>query len=180
MIHYNNGGVVVRDMEWADIGILAGNAKDPNLHRLYEDEFPFHPRFPLASRDLGACAMLVCEAEGEIAGHASLYWSAQWGAYEYMDVPQIDDLNVSEKFRRRGLGSRLLDVCEQLAADRADRICLPLGLAQASGHALRMLVRRGYVPDGHGFWRSDMSIPAGASIRIDDDVHLYLIKELKK
>ena len=84
------------------------------------------------------------------------------------------------KFRRRGLGHIMMNVCEQLAATRCDRICLGVGLYRDYGTAQRMYVKRGYVPDGSGVWYGDENIEPGRDVCNDDDLVLFLSKNLRK
>lgn len=55
-----------------------------------------------------------------------------------------------EIYRRRGIGSKLMDVAEEIAAKYSDTAYLGVGLHSGYGSAQRMYVKRGYIPDGSG------------------------------
>ena len=52
-----------------------------------------------------------------------------------MGWPEVCDFNVLEKFQRRGIGSRILAVAEDLASQTSDTICLGVGLHSGYGTA---------------------------------------------
>lgn len=176
MIHYNIGGVVIRDIEMKDIEILTEGEKAQGWHWASTEKTASR----LPDRDAGKCVVLVAEYNGEPAGYVSLYWNAESGAYKDLQIPEIVDFNVLVKFRRKGIGSKLMDVCEQLAGTRCDRVCLGVGLYRDYGTAQRIYVKRGYIPDGTGAWYGADNCVPGKNYCLDDDLILFLSKELKK
>ena len=84
-----------------------------------------------------------------------------------------------EKYRRHGIGSRLMDAAEQIASNYADTVYLGVGLHSGYGSAQRMYVRRGYLPDGSGVWFQDRVCEPYASCCNDDDLNLYFSKKLR-
>ena len=176
MIYYNIGNVTIRDIEMADIEALTAAEQAQGWHWANTEKTASR----LPARDAGECVVMVCEYDGEPAGYVSLYWNAEWGAYKNMNIPEIVDFNVLVKFRRRGLGHIMMNVCEQLAATHSDRIGRGVGLYRDYGTAQRMYVKRGYVPDGSGVWYGDENIEPGKDVCNDDDLVLFLSKNLKK
>lgn len=83
-----------------------------------------------------------------------------------------------EKFRERGVGSRLMDAAETIAARYADTVYLGVGLHSGYGAAQRMYVKRGYIPDGSGVWYKDRVCESYTPCENDDDLVLYLSKRL--
>ena len=175
MIYYNIGNVTIRDIEMADIEALTAAEQAQGWHWANTEKTASR----LPARDAGECVVMVCEYDGEPAGYVSLYWNAEWGAYKNMNIPEIVDFNVLVKFRRRGLGHIMMNVCEQLAATHSDRICLGVGLYRDYGTAQRMYVKRGYVPDGSGVWYGAENAVPGENYCLDDDLILFLSKELR-
>ena len=112
----------------------------------------------------------VCVAEwsGQVAGHVSLLWEAHDSVLGAEGIPEIYDLKVFPLFRRRGIGSALLDELEAYASTRSKRVGLNVGLHSGYGPAQRLYVRRGYVPDGSGAVIEGVTVPEGATIRFDD------------
>ena len=85
-----------------------------------------------------------------------------------------------EKFRERGVGSRLMDAAETIAARYADTVYLGVGLHSGYGSAQRLYAKRGYLPDGSGVWYRDAVCEPYAICRNDDDLILYLSKVFDK
>ena len=176
MIYYNIGNVTIRDIEMADIEALTAAEQAQGWHWATTEKTASR----LPARDAGECIVMVCEYEGQPAGYVSLYWNAPAGAFKNMNIPEIVDFNVLIKYRRKGLGHTMMNVCEQLAATKCDKICLGVGLYRDYGTAQRMYVKRGYVPDGSGVWYGDENIDPGKDVCNDDDLMLFLSKDLRK
>jgi ribosomal protein S18 acetylase RimI-like enzyme len=93
-------------------------------------------------------------------------------------MPDIRDFNVLIKYQKKGIGNKILDVAEELAANFNDSVSLAVGLHNGYGAAQRMYVKRGYIPDGTGVWYNDrISEPYSHCVN-DDDLVLYLSKNL--
>ena len=90
------------------------------------------------------------------------------------------DFGVLEKYRKNGIGTRLMDVAEQLARAYGPAVCLGVGLHSGYGGAQRLYAKRGYLPDGSGVWYRDAVCEPYASCRNDDDLILYLSKVFDK
>lgn len=58
------------------------------------------------------------------------------------------------------------------------QIGLGVGLYADYGAAQRLYVRRGYMPDGAGLTWNNEPAEAGAMVRVDDDLLLWLHKPL--
>lgn len=82
------------------------------------------------------------------------------------------------KYRRRGIGSRILDVAENFASESSRTITLAAGLHAGYGSAQRLYIKRGYVPDGSGVWYRGNKLEPYADCCNDDDLVLYLYKRL--
>mgnify|MGYP002515105738 CR=1 FL=1 len=139
---------------------------------------PYTPR--LADHNAGKAAALVAEYNGEVAGYLNVYFDADAGPYNGLHLPELVDFGVLEKFRRKGIGTKLMDVAEQIASEKADTVVLAVGLHSGYGSAQRMYVKRGYVPDGSGVWYGDENIDPGKDVCNDDDLMLFLSKDLRK
>lgn len=83
-----------------------------------------------------------------------------------------------EKYRRNGIGTKLMDIAEQIASEYADIVYLGVRLHAGYGSAQRMYVKRGYVPIGSGVWYGNKVCEQYANCRNDDDLVLYLSKKL--
>ncbi len=175
MIYYNIGNVTIRDVNMADVEALTAAELEQGCHWATTEQTASR----LPARDAGKCIVMICECEGEPAGYVSLYWNAPEGPFKDKQIPEVVDFNVLPKHRRKGLGNTMLNVCEQLAATRCDKICLGVGLYRDYGTAQRMYVKRGYVPDGSGVWYCNENVDPGKDVCNDDDLVLFLSKDLR-
>lgn len=89
------------------------------------------------------------------------------------------DFGVLEKYRRLGIGTVLMNAAEKIAAEYADMVSLGVGLHSGYGSAQRMYVKRGYIPDGSGVWYHDAVCGQNADCCNNDDLVLYLSKQLR-
>lgn len=127
----------------------------------------------------GKCVSLTAEYQGVPAGYINVYLQGLSGPFAGKGWPEIVDFGVLEKYRRRGIGTRLMDAAEQAAARVADTVWLGVGLHAGYGSAQRMYVRRGYVPDGSGVWYGDHPCEPYSTCGNDDDLVLFFSKKLR-
>ena len=172
-IFYQDGDVTVRALTEQDIGPLC---REEALQGWPVRDACYRGR--LQDMAQGRCVALCALWHGEPAGYVNLYDGADDGPYAGTGLPQIVDFAVLEKYRRRGIGTRLMDVAERLAAGRADAVGLAVGLHSGYGSAQRMYVKRDYVPDGTGAWYRGAQLAQYAPCVNDDDLVLHMQKRL--
>jgi GNAT superfamily N-acetyltransferase len=131
----------------------------------------------LAEQEAGHRHVFVAAVRDEFAGYVTLDWQPRYPPFRTASIPEIQDLNVLPSFRRRGIGSVLLDAAEA-AGSRAGAVGIAVGLTSDYGAAQRLYVRRGYVPDGHGIVYRGRTVKYGEALVADDDLVLCLIREL--
>jgi GNAT superfamily N-acetyltransferase len=112
------------------------------------------------------------------AGYVTLNWHPEYPPFRAETIPEIQDFNVLPAFRRRGIGSALLDAAEALAAERVGVVGIGVGLDPDYGPAQRLYVRRGYVPDGRGIACHHRPVKYGDQVTVDDDLVLYFTRSL--
>ena len=95
-----------------------------------------------------------------------------------MTYPEIVDFGVLEKYRRRGIGNKLMDIAEKIAFEYSNIVYLGVGLHHGYGSAQRMYVKRGYIPDGTGVWYGEKVCEQYADCCNDDDLVLYMSKTM--
>ena len=132
----------------------------------------------LAEQNRGARVVLVAWSGGTFVGYVTLIWNSDYAPMGNDRIPEIQDLNVLPHFRRNGIGSRLLDEVERIAASRGTEVGLGVGLHPGYNAAQRLYVKRGYVPDGCGVTYRNEFIREGAVIAADDDLVLHFRKQL--
>lgn len=126
----------------------------------------------------GARAVLVAEIDGEFAGYVTLLWLSDYPTFRERNIPEIADLNVLKVYQRRGIATALLATAEKLAAKKSLTVGIGFGLHSDYGPAQRLYVKRGYIPDGHGIFQGGRYPAHGDTLRVDDDLALYLTKDL--
>lgn len=133
----------------------------------------------LRDQQEGKAIALAAEYCGQVAGYINVYLVPEQGAFAGQGIPEIVDFGVLAKYRNRGIGSRLMDAAERIAAEHADTVFLGVGLHSGYGSAQRMYIKRGYIPDGSGVWYRDAVCAPYAGCCNDDDLVLYLSKKLR-
>lgn len=174
MIYYNVGDILIRNIQANDIPIITAE----EMAQGWGDN-PEKYELRLSHQAEGKCIPLVAVYKGNIAGYVNIYPNSERGAFANKKYPEIVDFAVLEKYRKHGIGNKLMDLAEQIAAQYADVVYLGVGLHSGYGSAQRMYVKRGYIPDGTGVWYSDKVCELNADCKNDNDLVLYLSKKLK-
>ena len=174
MIYYRDEEVLIRDLKESDARIITEEEIAQGWHQSVEK---YEKR--LRDRDAGKCVSLAAEYRGSVAGYINVYPDSQWGAFGRRGLPEIVDFGVLEKYRNRGIGAKLMDAAENIAARYADTVYLGVGLHSGYGSAQRMYVKRGYIPDGSGAWYGDHVCEPYSACENGDELVLYLSKKLK-
>jgi hypothetical protein len=86
---------------------------------------------------------------------------------------------VAGPFRRQGVAALLMDAAGQLVRNRGiARLGITVGLFDEYGPAQRLYGQRGYIPDGRGACRGQLPLSKGMQVTIDDDLIMWLTKDL--
>jgi GNAT superfamily N-acetyltransferase len=133
----------------------------------------------LAEQRCGKRTVLVSWQRTAFAGYVTVVWHSGYAPFREAGIPEIVDLNVLPRLRRRGIGSRLLDEAERLIAERSALAGIGVGLYADYGAAQRLYVERGYVPDGRGLLYHGRHVAWGDTVDIDDGLILYFTKDLR-
>ncbi len=174
MIYYKDEDLLIRDMEEADAQIFNDEYTAQGWH---PDVEYYHMR--MREHAEGKCVALTAVYRGQPAGSVYVYRSAAEGPFKGMGFPVIVDFGVLMKYQRKGIGNRLMDAAEQIAARYGDTVTLGVGLSREYGTAQRMYVKRGYIPDGSGVWyQNRQCVQYETACTVDDDLVLFLSKKL--
>ena len=122
--------------------------------------------------------VLVAEIDGVVAGYITILPIAKHGPFAGMS-PELSDFNVFEPFQNQGIGNLLLEEAEKRVKLISDKVTLGVGLHSGYGPAQRLYIKRGYIPDGTGVWYRNQPLEMNATIQNNDDLVLYLSKELE-
>ena len=123
--------------------------------------------------------VLVARLDGEFAGYVTVLWEPDYPAFREAGIPEIQDFNVLPQFRRRGIGSALMDAAEALISTRSRTAGIGVGLYPDYGPAQRLYVLRGYLPDGRGIAAQTVQVLPGQVVRVDDELALYFTRDLR-
>jgi GNAT superfamily N-acetyltransferase len=175
MIYYQDEELAIRNMEEVDAQIFFDEYTAQGWHPDIE-----YYRMRMREQDEGKCFALTAEYLGQPAGTVYLYMTVNEGPFKDKGWPMIVDFSVLKKYQRKGIGGRMMEVAEQIAAQYADTVCLGVGVCDSYGSAQRMYVKRGYIPDGSGVWYQDKQCVQYETVcTIDDDLVLYFYKKLR-
>ena len=132
----------------------------------------------LLEQEEGRRIILVAFIDKVFAGYLTIVWKSEYPPFHAENIPEIQDFNILPPYRRRSIGSKLMDEAEQIIASRTSIAGIGVGMTADYGAAQRLYVLRGYVPDGKGlFWRNS-PIKYGEQVTVGDDLTLRFIKRL--
>jgi len=175
MIHYKDNNILIRDMIQSDAQIIT----DEEIAQGWNQSIDKYI-MRLEHQAQGKSISLVAEYKNNVAGYINVYPNSQWGAFANQGYPEIVDFGVLAKYRNNGIGTKLMDIAEKIATQYSDIVYLGVGLNSGYGSAQRMYVKRGYIPDGSGVWYGEKVCPPYAACCNDDDLVLYLSKQLNE
>jgi GNAT superfamily N-acetyltransferase len=123
--------------------------------------------------------MYIARVEGRFAGYLTICWQSSYAPFREKQIPEIMDFNVLPKFRRKGIGTQLMDRAEAEIAEVSRTAGIGVGMTPDYGAAQRLYVLRGYIPDGNGLYYLGRPTQYGQTLKVDDNLALYLTKELR-
>ena len=176
MVYYKDNDLTIRNMEEADARIFT----DEEIAQGWDADITKYLT-RLRDQSAGKCVSLTAVYKGLPAGYVNVYLTGLGGAFSGKGLPEIVDFGVLEKFRRKGIGSKLMDVAEKIAGRYADTVWLGVGLHSGYGSAQRMYVKRGYIPDGSGVWYGNKPCAQYETGLVNDDnLALFLSKRIER
>lgn len=123
--------------------------------------------------------VFLVENENEIIGYGSLLTTLDYSYFKEAAIPEINDVWISENFRKKGFGKQLILHIENEARKRGYReIGLGVGLYADYGIAQKLYFKLGYKPNGKGITYKTISVVPGEKYPVDDDLILWLTKNL--
>jgi ribosomal protein S18 acetylase RimI-like enzyme len=173
MVYYKDNEILIRDMIQEDAQIITDEENAQGYHQNIEKY-----EMRLQHQAEKKAIVLTAEYKGSIAGYINIYPDAKEGPFANLGYPEIVDFGVLVKYRRHGIGKKLMDVAEEIAFKYSDTVYLGVGVHNGYGSAQRMYVKRGYIPDGSGVWYGSKVCEQYADCSNDDDLVLYFSKKL--
>ena len=132
----------------------------------------------LAEQDDGRRLALVAFCEGAFAGYLTIAWISAYPPFRSAGTPEIQDFNVLLRFRRQGIGTRLMDAAELAVSEHSGVVGIGVGMSPDYGAAQRLYALCGYAPDGRGLTTNGRRVSRGEAVTVDDGLILHLTKEL--
>jgi len=170
MVYADDGCILVRNMKETDPLVIHNEEIAQGHHRTIES---FSSR--MKDQQEGKAIPLVAEYKGNIAGYVNVYKKSNPDGSLRCE---IEDFGVFIRYRNQGIGSKLMDIAEQIASEHSDVVHLCVGVHSGYGSAQRMYIKRGYLPDGSGVWYQGSQLGQYADCKNDDDLVLLLSKYL--
>lgn len=121
---------------------------------------------------------VIAKIADTIVGYVHLLMKSEYPYFAEHNIPEINDMGVLPDYRRRGIASLMMDKLENTARQHGSRVGIGVGLYRDYGNAQRIYCKRGYVLDGRGIQYANRDVEPGSMVRVDDDLLLYLVKEL--
>ena len=174
VIYFKNKDILIRDMIQSDAQVITDEEIAQGWHQTIEKY-----EMRLQHQAQGKAIALIAEYKGNVAGYVNVYPNSEGGSFANRGLAEIVDFGVLEKYRRNGIGNKLMDIAEEIASRYSDTVYLGVGLHNGYGSAQRMYIKRGYIPDGTGVWYGEKVCPQYADCCNDDDLVLYLFKTLR-
>lgn len=165
---------VIRSLEASDIPQIAGAFEELGWNKPGSQ----YERY-LVEQKLEIRNVHVAFVEGQFAGYLTICWTSGYEPFRARNIPEIVDFNVLPKFRRMGIGTQLMDLAEREIARVSPVAGIGVGMTPDYGAAQRLYILRGYIPDGLGLHWQHHHVQYGELVRVDDDLALYLTKDLK-
>jgi GNAT superfamily N-acetyltransferase len=125
----------------------------------------------------GGRITLLAFYQDQFAGSLHLIFNSSYPPFRESGVPEINDFNVIEPLKRRGIGNKLMETVEKTAFDKYGIVGVGVGMHIYYGPAQRLYAKRGYVPDGRGVIYHNQVVMPGAKVHADDELILYMTKE---
>lgn len=167
--------MIIRELVEADCAVIAHAFSEQGWHKPASQ----YQRYLDESKQ-GTRVVLVAEHDGHFAGYVTIVWDSDYPPFKAAGIPEIVDFNVLIKYRRKGIGSALMDEAEKRIAQRSAVAGIGVGLTADYGEAQILYVKRGYVPDGCGITYEGRHLTYGEQVSVDDDLVLYLSRSLRE
>ena len=165
---------VIRPLQAPDVELLVTAMRGHGPHHTTE----LYERY-LSEHKSGERLVLVAFDRETLAGYLTVQWRSGYPSFQAARIPETRDFNVFPAFRRRRIGTRLMDEAERSIARRSPVAGIGVGLSSGYGAAQRMYAPRGYVPDGRGATLDGRLVRDGESLPIHDLI-IHMTKRLDR
>jgi GNAT superfamily N-acetyltransferase len=135
--------------------------------------------FYLTEQNQNQRSVIVAKMNEQFCGYVTLKWKSDYEHFMNKDIPEIADLNVLPNYRKKGVGTALIQKCEIVAKEHGySQIGLGVGMTRDYGNAQRLYFDLGYAPDGNGLYHHYKAVNYSDRVKVDDDLVLFLNKNI--
>lgn len=164
----------LKEISGNDLALFQESFKDTYL----SDRFDLFKKYLKEHSEKNRYVLLACSDE-KIVGYVTLKYVSDYENFARNNIPEIVDFNVVPRFRKRGIGRKLLKRIESVAKKSGyAQIGIGVGLSEDYGAAQRLYVKMNYIPDATGLHYDAKPVQKGTTVRVDDSLAVYLIKNL--
>ena len=163
----------IRLMEGRDVDLIVSAFRE-----LGWDKPPSQYESYLSEQKEGRRVVLVAFLESDFAGYLTIRWESQYPPFVEEGIPEISDLNVLPRFRRRGIATALIREAERRVGERSSVVGIGVGMTPDYGAAQRLYAVLQYLPDGRGLFHRDRYAQPGDAVKMDDLIQ-YLTKTVR-
>ncbi len=167
-------GLEIRRLEAADIPVMLPKL----LSSGFKKSAPLLEGY-VREQSAGQRVVLTAWLDGEFAGYLTVIWESGYPPFREAGIPEVNDFNVLNELRRRGIGSRMMDEAERVISERSAYSGIGFGMGADYGPAQRMYILRGYVPDGRGLMVGPKPVVYDEQITVSHDLAIYLTKRVR-
>ena len=172
-IYFDDGTIKIRSMIPEDAKVLYDTYLSYGWHPSLENYENYYKE-----QEAGERLVFIAEYEGRVSGQCTLVLHPSEGPWVNQGYPEIVDLTVFFDVHNKGIGNKLLDAAEKEASKISKIVYLAVGVHSGYGPAQRMYVKRGYNFDGSGVWYQGKQLEQYAPCVNDDDLLLFMSKDL--
>lgn len=164
----------LKEISRNELALFQESFKDTYL----SDRFDLFKKYLKEHSEKNRYVLLACSG-GKMIGYVTLKYVSDYENFAQNNIPEIVDFNVVPRFRKRGIGRKLLKRIESVAKKSGyAQIGIGVGLSEDYGAAQRLYVKMNYIPDATGLHYDAKPVQKGTTVRVDDSLAVYLIKNL--
>ncbi len=164
----------LKELSRNELALFQESFKDTYL----SDRFDLFKKYLKEHSEKNRYVLLACSDE-KIVGYVTLKYVSDYENFARNNIPEIVDFNVVPRFRKQGIGRKLLKRIESVAKKSGyAQIGIGVGLSEDYGAAQRLYVKMNYIPDATGLHYDAKPVQKGTTVRVDDSLAVYLIKNL--
>lgn len=164
----------LKEISRNELALFQESFKDTYL----SDRFDLFKKYLKEHTEKKRYVLLACSG-GKMIGYVTLKYVSDYENFARNNIPEIVDFNVVPRFRKQGIGRKLLKRIESVAKKSGyAQIGIGVGLSEDYGAAQRLYVKMNYIPDATGLHYDAKPVQKGTTVRVDDSLAVYLIKNL--